>query len=167
MPDKSIKNPFTDNEEHRCFGCSPRNPIGLKLKFAEEDEWITSSWKPDNDYEGWHDILHGGIQSTLLDELGSWVAFVKKGGVAVTSKLEVKFLKPVFISNGRLNLKGRIKETRRNILIIEAFLYDGKGELCSECLMHYFLLSPAQTAKLMSTSQYRDFLKDGFTRFGS
>lgn len=163
MPACKINNPFAAYEEHHCFGCSPRNPVGLRLQFMEDDEWVTTSWMPSADYEGWHDILHGGIQSSLLDELGSWVVFARKGGVAVTSKLEIKFLKPVYISNGKIALKGRIKETRRNILIIEALLYDGKNELCSRCLMHYYLLSNAQAAKLMSASQCVNFFKGNFS----
>ncbi|HPK05274.1 MAG TPA: PaaI family thioesterase [Bacteroidales bacterium] len=158
---KKIKNPYIGYKEHYCFGCSPRNPIGLKLDFYEDKEWVVSTWKPGSEYEGWHDILHGGIQSTLLDELGSWVAYSKKGGVAVTSKLEIRFIKPVYISDGEITLKGRIKDIRRNILVIEAFLYDGKNEIGAECLMYYFVLSPAQTAKLMPSSEINQLINDG------
>ena len=149
MTAKTILNPFIKSETYNCFGCAPRNPLGLKLKFKEEDEWITADWSPTRNHEGWLNVLHGGIQATLLDELGSWVVFVKMGTAGVTSKLEIKFLKPVHVDKGSVKIKGRIIETRRNIAIIEAFLYDGNGELCAESLMHYFAFSQEKARELL------------------
>jgi acyl-coenzyme A thioesterase PaaI-like protein len=149
MTAKKLLNPFVKSETYNCFGCSPRNPLGLKLEFIEEGEWITAKWAPTHDYEGWLNVLHGGIQSTLLDELGSWVVFIKMGTAGVTSRLEMKFIKPVHVDKGTITIKGRIKETRRNIAIIEAFLFDGNGELSAEALMHYFAFSHEKARELM------------------
>lgn len=149
MTKKTILNPFIKSETYNCFGCAPRNPLGLKLEFREEGEWITSDWTPSRDYEGWLNVLHGGIQTTLLDELGSWVVFVKMGTAGVTSKLEIRFLKPVHVDKGTVKIKGRIVETRRNIAIIEAFLFSGDGELCAESIMHYFAFSKQKAQEFM------------------
>ena len=149
MQIRKITNPFIKSESYNCFGCSPRNPLGLKLEFREEGEWITAVWTPTRDHEGWHNVLHGGIQTTMLDELGSWVVFVKLGTAGVTSRLEMKFIKPVHIDKGELTIKGRIRETRRNIVIIEAFLYNSSGECCAETLMHYFAFSQEKAREMM------------------
>lgn len=149
MTSKIILNPFTISENYNCFGCSPRNPIGLQLEFQEDGDWITAEWIPRRDHEGWFNVVHGGLQTALLDELGSWVVFVKMGTAGVTSKLEIKFLKPVHVDHGKIKIKGRIVETHRNIIIIEAFLYSGSGELCAESVMHYFAFSHEKARQLM------------------
>jgi len=146
---RKISNPFIRHEAYNCFGCSPRNKIGLQLQFVEDGEWLSAEWTPDHNHEGWFNVLHGGLQTTLLDELGSWVVFVKMGTAGVTSKLEIKFIKPVHVDKGTVKIKGRIKEIRRNIAIIEAFLFDGQGILCAETTMHYFAFSQEKARELM------------------
>jgi uncharacterized protein (TIGR00369 family) len=149
MRSKKLINPFTKSEDYNCFGCSPRNPIGLQLEFREEGDWIVAEWFPTHDHEGWFNVLHGGIQTTLLDELGSWVVFIKMGTAGVTSKLEIKFIKPVHVDKGTVLIKARLKETRRNIALIEAFLYNAHGELCAESVMHYFAFSKEKAREMM------------------
>lgn len=159
MSNREIVNPFAGLEGYNCFGCSPHNPIGLQLEFHEEGDWLSASWTPTRDHEGWHDVLHGGIQTTLLDELGSWLVFVKVGTAGVTSKIEIKFLKAVQIHHGAVTIRGHILESRRNIHIIEAFLYDGTGTLCAEALMHYFAFSTQKARELMLFPDPDSFFK--------
>ncbi|HHN48627.1 MAG TPA: PaaI family thioesterase [Bacteroidales bacterium] len=160
MANRKIKNPFTTSETYNCFGCSPRNQIGLQLEFEEEGDWITAEWTPKRDYEGWFNVLHGGLQTTLLDELGSWVVFVKMGTAGVTSKLEIKFIKPVHVDKGTVRIKGRIKEIRRNIAIIEALLYGGDGELCAVSTMHYFAFAQEKAREMMMLLGPQAFFKN-------
>jgi len=154
---RKITNPFTGNEAYNCFGCSPGNKIGLQLEFIEEGEWICSWFTPGHNHEGWFNVLHGGLQATLLDELGSWVVFVKMGTAGVTSKLEIKFIKPVHVDKGTVKIKGRIKEISRNIATIEAFLYDGEGILCAETTMRYFAFSQKKALEMMNFPGHEAF----------
>jgi len=93
-----VKNPFIRLKDYNCFGCSPNNPIGLKLSFEINDNYIISYWKPTKNYEGWVDTLHGGIQSALLDEIANWYVFVFFNVASVTYKMEVYFRKKIKIS---------------------------------------------------------------------
>lgn len=161
MTSRKIANPFARHKDYNCFGCSPHNGIGLHLEFKEDGEWITSEWTPKRDHEGWFNVLHGGLQTTLLDELGSWVVFVKMGTAGVTSRLEIKFLKPVHVSKGAVKIKARLIETRRNIAIIEALLYDGQDELCAESTMHYFAFSQEKARELMMFPGHEAFFPEG------
>lgn len=43
---RKILNPYNKIPQHECFACSDHNPIGLKLKFYEEDEYVKANWKP-------------------------------------------------------------------------------------------------------------------------
>lgn len=76
--------------EHMCFGCSPRNPIGFQLKVFWDGEKATAQFTPTSLHTGAGDTVHGGLLSTLLDEVMSYVPYCR-GLNSVTGKLQVRF----------------------------------------------------------------------------
>ena len=144
-----LKNPYADYKEYNCFGCSPTNPLGLKMVFYEEKDEIISTWKPGSNYQGFHDILHGGIQATMMDEIASWVVFMKLDTAGVTYQLKTKYIKPVKISKGSITLKAKLVEQQRRIATIEVRLMDGGGNACSQGWVEYFLLPRIKAKKEM------------------
>lgn len=135
---KNIINPFVTLEGYNCFGCSPDNQFGLRLKFVEDGDFILAHWMPETRFQGWNNTLHGGIQSTLMDEIASWLVFVKLNTSGVTSRMEVKLRKPVAMDQGMLLLKAKLREMKRNIAVIDTWLYNHDMELCTEGVMYYF-----------------------------
>jgi len=135
---KKIRNPFVEKEGYNCFGCSPGNKLGLNLTFSEDGEFIVSKWLPKPHFQGWQNVLHGGIQATLLDEIASWLVFIKLNTSGVTSRMDVKLKKPVYTDKGELILKAKLKEMNRNIAVIETWLYNPEMELCTYAIMHYY-----------------------------
>jgi acyl-coenzyme A thioesterase PaaI-like protein len=138
---KKIRNPFSGMRGYNCFGCSPDNPIGLRLNFVEEGEYITATWLPEEHFQGYHDLLHGGIQSTLMDEIASWFVYVKMKTSGVTSRLEVKYKKAVFINKGSIKLRAKLLSHRRNLVDIAVELFDNDGQLCATGVVQYFTFS--------------------------
>lgn len=143
---KKIINPFLHLEGYNCFGCAPENPCGVKMEFYEDGDDIVSQWQPNGDYQGWFNTLHGGVQSVLLDEICGWVVMRKLQTAGVTSKMETRYLRPVATNDGPVNLKARIKEQRRNIVLIEAELFDAHNQLCTTAVCTYFTF-PQQKAR--------------------
>lgn len=133
-----IKNPFYQLEGYNCFGCSPENELGLRMHFRLEGDEVLCDWQPEQHLQGWVGILHGGIQATLMDEIASWYVFVKLQTAGVTSKMEVKLLKPVKMDKAPFRLCARLQEMKRNIAIIHVGLYMSDGILGAESLMHYY-----------------------------
>ena len=86
---RKIINPYEKLEGFECFGCSTKNNIGLNLDFFEDGEYVISRWKPRIVLQGYKGILHGGIQATLLDEVASWVVYVKAKTAGVTSRIDI------------------------------------------------------------------------------
>ena len=135
---KKIKNPLTGEPTYHCYGCSPDSESGLRMEFYEDDDEIVSHWHPRKEFQGWRDTLHGGIQATLADEIASWVVFRKYQTSGVTSKLEVKYHKPIMITDSHITLRASVKRQLRNILEIGVSIYDHTGELCTSAVCVYF-----------------------------
>ncbi len=139
---KKIINPWDGLEGYMCFGCAPANPQGLHMEFYEDDNDIVAFWKPCDYYQGWLNTLHGGIQTTLMDELAGWVIMRKLQTSGVTSRLDAKFIKSISTLDPRLTIRGRIKDHKRNAIFIETEIYNSEDELCSRADLVYFISSP-------------------------
>lgn len=136
---KRIINPWRGMDGYRCFGCDPRSEPGLRMEFYEDGDRIVSRWKPRPEFQGWVDTLHGGIQATLADEISSWVVFRKFQTSGVTSRMEVRYLKPIHTSEDHITLQATVVRQRRNIVDIEVKIFNSQDQLCTEALCIYFL----------------------------
>lgn len=91
-----------------CFVCGEDNKSGLKLNFyfdsASKKAW--TEFVPDRHFEGYRDILHGGIISSVLDEV-MIKAILYENILAVTSKLTIEFKQPAAIGE-KLRAEGWI-----------------------------------------------------------
>jgi uncharacterized protein (TIGR00369 family) len=127
---------------HGCFACGTANPIGLNLEFYRKGEWICSDVILNKNYEGWDGMAHGGIISTLLDEVMSWTIIYLKGVFFVTRKMEVKYIKPV-LTGTPLTVRGELREERRERFIqAQAKIMDGEGQILSRATGEFVELPP-------------------------
>jgi uncharacterized protein (TIGR00369 family) len=92
--------------DHYCFACGSENPVGLHLSFESTPSGVIAYFTPTKEYQGFVNILHGGITSTLLDEAMANAVLVK-GHQGVTARMEVKFKRPVVMGE-QLCVKGEI-----------------------------------------------------------
>jgi len=146
---KKIRNPWKDPKnkgEYNCFACSPYNDSGLHLEFWEDGDEIITQWDPAKTYEGWVNVLHGGIQATLLDEVAGWVILLKQKTTGVTSEMNVQYLKPVKVSAGIVTVRGKLLSVDGRTAKIAASLYNGSGEECAKAMLSYFVF-PENVAK--------------------
>jgi uncharacterized protein (TIGR00369 family) len=145
---KRINNPYKDLDDgsYRCFGCSPANHIGLKLEFWDKGEEIFAQWLPEKRFEGFNDILHGGIQATLMDEAASWYIFSKCGTAGVTSEMSVKYLRPLSISKGEITISARLDKQEKRFLTIACKITDKAGGEYATGEVRYYIF-PEEVAK--------------------
>lgn len=119
-------------EGYCCFACGTANPIGLNLCFYRSGENVCSDITLGKYHEGWDNMAHGGMVSTLLDEVMSWTIIYFKRVFFVTRKMEVKYIKPVLIG-APLTLRGRlVKERKKPYIGVEAKIVDDKGRILSK-----------------------------------
>jgi uncharacterized protein (TIGR00369 family) len=140
---RKIKNIHLSDDPavYQCFGCSPYNEFGLKLEFWEDGEELISYWKPRPVLQGYPKVVHGGIQSTLLDEIAGWVVYVKCGTVGLTAEMKVKFRQTMYIDQNEITIRARLIDQNKRLATIHAQLNNSEGKTCSEAELKYFLFS--------------------------
>ena len=128
------------NDDNYCFVCGTANPNGLKLSFHHDEntgETISRAVFPRH-FQGWQDVLHGGIVSTVLDEVMVKAA-AKEGLRCVTAELNVKFKKPALTETEYL-IKGKIKEINRRIVTAEGSIISADNKLIASAESKLFLV---------------------------
>lgn len=118
-------------DDGRCFACGPENEIGLHLRFeraAGEGVRARAVLRPE--FQGWQGIAHGGVALALLDEAMAHAAGAA-GHRGVTASMNARFRKAVPLGVP-LEIEGRVKWTRRNVLELYASVKDESGTLLVE-----------------------------------
>ena len=117
-------------DDKMCFACGTKNSIGLHLKFKYDNKSCTAEWLPKKEYQGYKDVLHGGIITTVLDEAMTRMGY-QLGMDTVTGHIEVTFKKPAFVNNKFL-IKAEINEEQERKVLASARLLNDKGEIMAE-----------------------------------
>ena len=80
---------------------------------------MTIECTPPSHLQGWADVLHGGILSTLLDEAITYVGIATFGKPAVTAQLDVRFRNPS-PTGVKLTVSAKRIKTSRRLVLAEA-----------------------------------------------
>ncbi len=141
---KKVLNPYIGQDGYGCVGGDPNQPFGLKLSFTfEEVEKISyANWTPHKNFQGYTDVVHGGVQATLLDEIGGWAVNTILGTGGVTSQLQIRYKKPARFSDGPFELKAWLISAEKRLANIQTQLFNANGELCAEAKVQYFIFPP-------------------------
>jgi len=126
----------------KCFGCGVENPIGLKLRFYCEGDIVKSDVTLGDLYEGWGNMAHGGIISTLLDETMSWAVMYFKRVLFVTRRMELKYIRPVLVGTPLCVNARIVSEGRGPLINVRGEVRDAKGGLLVRGSGEFAALSP-------------------------
>jgi len=137
-----------NSEMHNCFGCSPINPSGLQMKFYSNDASVFSEVTVPKHLCGWNNLIHGGVLSTILDEVMSWAAIYLLKRITLTKSMAIDFLKPVYIDHP-LKAEGKVLELNgKHEAVMEGILSNSDGTICTRSTAHFAIFSPAVARRL-------------------
>ncbi|MEU5644536.1 PaaI family thioesterase [Streptomyces milbemycinicus] len=146
---EAIELPWHAEPSFNCFGCSPRNPIGLKLslkRLPNGDHAAETSFS--ENYASYPGIVHGGIVNVLLDEvMGDTLALVH-GLLAFSVTLRSKMLLPLAVGEPYLTV-ARISGRGNGVLHTQAEITGSDGELHVMATGTYQPIRSEQARKLM------------------
>lgn len=131
-----------------CFACGPNNPFGLQMTFYKDENTILSWPNVPRQLCGWQNILHGGIISTILDEVMSWAAhhLIKK--LILTRSITVDFLQPLYVETD-IRAEGWISHLNSDRqAILEARLVNTSEKICAKATGSFALLTPKVARRL-------------------
>jgi acyl-coenzyme A thioesterase PaaI-like protein len=134
-------------DEQPCFGCSPSNPYGMKLKPVREGREITVTYTAPPEFQGPAGVMHGGLVTTLADELAGWVVIGVRRQFGFTGAIEARLLKPVRIG---VEVQGRAKIVSENArtLKIDVRLHQSGAEVYRG-MFSFVILDEAGTERVM------------------
>ena len=146
--------PGVELEPHHCFACGELNEHGLHLDLHASTDgcWTELSLEPR--FQGWESVAHGGIVTTLLDEVMAW-SVIGRGTWGVTARLNVSFRRPVPLDRP-IRAEGRVVEDRRRIFRTAGRVVDpSTGEVLAEAEGTFVPAPPAQLEALRSRYRLR------------
>lgn len=139
---------------HNCFACGTLNLNGLGLLHHLEPGRSWTELTLDRRFEGWEGIVHGGIVSTILDEVMAW-ALVGEDSWGLTARLAVDFKKPVLVDQ-RIRAEGWITRSRRRLVDTEARLTDAaSGDVLATGIGVYMAADEERKRELRSRYGWR------------
>ena len=112
------------------FFCGFGREDGLQLKMMYDKGIVHCNVNIDNRFEGYTDVLHGGMIFGILDVIIWYAIFMETKKICMTRNTDMEFLKPVmcntlYVAKGKfLNIKGRD-------FFATAWMEDRSGEICA------------------------------------
>ena len=108
------------SNDQYCFICGPGNPVGLqaKINVDQQSHSAACTLVIPMEYQGWKDLVHGGILSALLDEVCAYAGMTMAKTV-VTGELKTRFHKPVPVEQ-EVMVSAKVIRRERRIILVEA-----------------------------------------------
>lgn len=110
-------------DDHHCFACGSENRDGLGVTWTVEGKKTWTEFTAPKKFQGWKNLVHGGILATLLDEAMTRLAWIACGG-ALTAEMTVRFLKPAHVGE-KIHVRGEIVSENRKLVEMKAALHRG------------------------------------------
>ena len=108
---------------------------------------------------GWGETVHGGILTTMLDEIMGWSTIYLLGKITVTKSITVEFRKPVQVGDA-LTVVGTVGEDAGRQITMNSEIYCSKKGLCVRAEGTFIALSPDTAVRMgvMSSDYMERFL---------
>lgn len=130
-----------------CFGCSPDHPIGFHLRFFRDGDDIVTRFVPESRYQGPPGVMHGGLVTTLADEIAAWTVIGSRRRFGFTAAIEARLKKPLRIDEEVVG-RGKIVRDTPRIVNIQVELTQAET-LCFTGEFTFALLDRAAAERLL------------------
>lgn len=136
-----------------CYVCGSKNPLGLKIKFQTQGDKVVAEFTALEQHQGYKNVIHGGILSTLLDEAMSWAPTLIAKRMMVTAELNLRFLKPA-PPGKKLIISAQVQEATRLLYKTVGQVSDEAGVIYMTATGKFIPLSEEQTQEVDSWLLY-------------
>ena len=132
---------------NHCFGCGPYNEQGLRLAFTRTgDKSVEVEFTAEEHLCGAPNIIHGGIQATLLDEASGFACrtlFPDEAELKiVTAEFSLRYRRPV-PTGEKLIVRGEVSRSDGRSIFIDAAIIDADGNTLTTSNARWVRIEPA------------------------
>lgn len=132
-----------------CIVCGRDNPVGLRIRFQRTPTGVEARVRPQDHFQGFTGLLHGGVVCGLLDDAMWWAIYAQREIITMTADISVRYKKPVPVGT-ELQVEAGLDGARGSRLFLtSARLRDASGELLAEA-RGKFLAAPSGLAAALS-----------------
>ncbi|MGD8757298.1 MAG: PaaI family thioesterase [Deltaproteobacteria bacterium] len=103
------------SDDKYCFACGTLNPVGLHMEVSYLEDKAVSKLSVRREFQGWHDIVHGGMVATILDEIMAH-AVMHYVGKGVTTSLQITYRNPLPVGE-EIRAVGYVVERKSRIAV--------------------------------------------------
>lgn len=130
-PEEPLSLPWLADARFRCFGCSPHNASGLALPLRRlPDGRVGARASFSGRFASYPGIVHGGLISTLVDEVMGTLVAVERGRLAFCATLRTRMLAPLRTGHEYLCAARLLDvQTGNTVVRAEADVSDVDGEV--------------------------------------
>lgn len=129
-----------------CFVCGDKNPEGLRIRFLLDGDEAVAECTAEARFQGFKGIYHGGLISTLLDEIMAKAVLARRK-YAMTVEIAVRYKKAVPVGE-TLRLRGRIVGEHGRLFSTEGELTGASGTLYATATGRYLEATSEMRRKL-------------------
>ncbi len=132
-----------------CFVCGEDNDIGLKAKFYFKDGKAITEYITRRKFEGYQNVFHGGIISTLLDEV-MIKALLAQDIFTMTVEITVKFRKIVSIGE-KLFFEGELDKQKGKLIFTKGLVKTKNGDIVASATGKYLKVNENLKKELLQS----------------
>ena len=129
------------------------------MQLYTDEKSVMSQISLPEHFSGWGRVVHGGILSTLLDEIMGWAGLYLLRQVTLTKSMTVDFIKAAYVGES-LEVVGRITGTSgKRDAQLEGIITRDNKEVCARAKGDFTTLSPRLAIRMgiMTETQLQTF----------
>lgn len=135
-------------EDQTCFACGAKNAHGLRMKFYADRQQVYSFLSLPETMTGWDRTIHGGILSTILDEIMGWAVIHLFKKLGVTQSITVDFKRPIKAGEN-ISVRGRVLEVlSERSARMSGTICNANQDVCAQAVGQFMLIRPKAAVRL-------------------
>lgn len=139
-----------------CVVCGQEHPTGMRVRFAVDQAASEGTWTVHERFQGFRDVLHGGLILALMDD-AMWYAIYARGGVALTAEATVRYKRRVEVGLA-VTARGRVVDRRGRLWTCTADLVSagGHGEVLASAEGKFLSVPAADLRALVGETRVHE-----------
>ncbi|MBH0776535.1 PaaI family thioesterase [Nocardia bovistercoris] len=131
METETIAVPWSVIPDYRCFGCSPHNPGGLRLRFTAHPRGLQARFRLGRGFESYPGVVHGGLTGVICDEVMGNLIVIARRRPAFTVSQRTRFVTPLLVDHEYVCVAELSANDSGALIQASAEISDADGALCA------------------------------------